>query len=85
MFSSSQLLLWTILLLLSCTQGMYPINVDRGGYISCDRSCDHTGLATPPPEVPPPEIVDRLTLSGSVPLEYYYVDDSNKGKGNYSA
>lgn len=35
----------------------------------------------PPPQEPPPEIVDRLTLNGSVPLEYYYVDDSNKGLG----
>ena len=44
----------------------------------------HAALATPPPEVPPPDIVDRLTLNGSVPLEYYYVDDSNKGMGMYS-
>ena len=34
-----------------------------------------------PPQEPPPEIIDRLTLNGSVPLEYYYVDDSNKGLG----
>ena len=53
-------------------------------YIHRWLSCDHTGLATPPPEVPPPEILDRLTLDGSVRLEYYYVDDSNKGKGSIS-
>lgn len=47
----------------------------------CGKSCDHAGLATPPPSVPPVEIVDQLTVNGSVPLEYYYVDDSNKGKG----
>lgn len=35
----------------------------------------------PPPATPPQDIVDRLTLNGSIPLEYYYVDDSNKGLG----
>ena len=42
----------------------------------------YVALAPPPPDVPPPGIVDQLTLNGSVPLEYYYVDDSNKGLGN---
>ena len=36
---------------------------------------------SPPPQEPPTEIINRLTLNGSVPLEYYYVDDSNKGLG----
>ena len=39
------------------------------------------GGGAPPPQEPPTEIIDRLTLNGSVPLEYYYVDDSNKGLG----
>ena len=57
-------------------QGMY-VRVIRQ---SCD--CHVTILGSPPPKVPPSEIVDRLTLGGSVPLQYYYVDDSNKGLGN---
>ena len=36
----------------------------------------------PPPE-PPPELVSNLTLGGKVPLEYYYVDDSSKGQGQW--
>jgi len=42
----------------------------------------HVPLA-PPPQ-PPPEMVSNLTLGGEVPLEYYYVDDSNKGQGQWS-
>ncbi len=34
-----------------------------------------------PPQHPPPHIIPVLTLNNSVPLEYYYVDDSNGGKG----
>ncbi len=34
-----------------------------------------------PPERPPTQILDQLTLGGIVPIQYYYVDDSNKGKG----
>lgn len=37
-----------------------------------------------PPPHPPPAILPELTLNGSVPLEYYYVDDSNKGRGGWS-
>ena len=40
-------------------------------------------LLAPPPQ-PPPEMVSNLTLGGEVPLEYYYVDDSNKGQGQWS-
>lgn len=39
--------------------------------------------ASSPPVVPPAEMVERLTLNGSIPLEYYYVDDSNKGTGMF--
>lgn len=38
-------------------------------------------LAPPPPDAPPPEIIEQLTLNGSIALEYFYVDDSNKGLG----
>ncbi len=34
-----------------------------------------------PPERPPAQILEQLTLGGLVPIQYYYVDDSNKGKG----
>ena len=37
----------------------------------------------PPPAHPPSDIVQELTLKGQIPLEYYYVDDSNKGQGSF--
>jgi len=43
---------------------------------------DSSNGQAPPPQ-PPPEMVSNLTLGGEVPLEYYYVDDSNKGQGTH--
>lgn len=36
-----------------------------------------------PPQRPPEELMDDFTLGGTIPMEYYYVDDSNKGKGTH--
>lgn len=36
-----------------------------------------------PPQQPPPSLLPSLTLEGQVPLEYYYVDDSNRGNGQW--
>ncbi len=36
---------------------------------------------TAPPTAPPLGILPLLTLDNTIPLEYYYVDDSNGGKG----
>ena len=41
----------------------------------------HANLAAPPPREPPPSLLAAFTLNHSVPLEFYYVDDSNKGQG----
>ena len=34
-----------------------------------------------PPERPPDDIIDELTMYHKIPLEFYYVDDTNGGKG----
>ena len=38
-------------------------------------------LPPAPPSRPPGDMISNLTMGGRVPLEYYYVDDSNKGQG----
>ena len=38
-------------------------------------------LRSAPPSRPPAELQNAYTMEGRVPLEFYYVDDSNKGKG----
>lgn len=35
----------------------------------------------PPPREPPPSLLEAFTLNYTVPLEFYYVDDSNRGRG----
>ena len=37
--------------------------------------------ACPPLRQPPDSLLAAYTLNHTVPLELYYVDDSNKGKG----
>ncbi|XP_062514936.1 uncharacterized protein LOC134190498 [Corticium candelabrum] len=36
-----------------------------------------------PPHSPPTNILQSLTINNFVPLEFYYVDDTNKGKGTH--
>lgn len=38
-------------------------------------------IVAPPPTRPPEEILAQLTQESTIPVEYYYVDDSNKGQG----
>ena len=70
-------IVWNIAAFGGLPQGIHDIVLVM--CLSCDPIIG-LGAGTPPQE-PPPEIVDRLTLNGSVPLEHYYVDDSNKGLG----
>lgn len=42
-------------------------------------------LSAPPPRQPPDAILEELTQGHQIPLEYYYVDDSNKGQGTPQA
>lgn len=37
--------------------------------------------ASPPPREPPPSLLETFTLNYTIPLEFYYVDDSNRGRG----
>ncbi|CAI8045483.1 hypothetical protein GBAR_LOCUS25165 [Geodia barretti] len=39
--------------------------------------------ACPPLRQPPDSLLAAFTLNHTVPLEFYYVDDSNKGKGTH--
>ena len=38
-------------------------------------------ITGPPPRRPPEDILSELTQRHQIPVEYYYVDDSNKGQG----
>ena len=40
-----------------------------------------SGEGSPPPREPPDSLLAAFTLNSTVPLELYYVDDSNQGKG----
>jgi hypothetical protein len=40
-------------------------------------------LGTSPPEEVPREYLDRFTMGQLIPVESYYVDDSNEGKGTH--
>ena len=42
---------------------------------------DNIPRSAPPPTIPPDAIVSTLTQDHQIPIEYYYVDDSNKGQG----
>lgn len=37
--------------------------------------------ASLPPREPPPSLLETFTLNYTIPLEFYYVDDSNGGRG----
>lgn len=37
-----------------------------------------------PPREPPSSLLEAFTLNYTIPLEFYYVDDSNRGRGIYS-
>lgn len=37
--------------------------------------------ASPPPQEPPSSLLETFTLNYTIPLEFYYVDDSNRGRG----
>ena len=58
-------------------------------YIRCMHVLVHTYVhiyntrtrTGPPPKEPPAALVAQFTLNHTVPLAYYYVDDSNRGKG----
>lgn len=43
------------------------------------KDCGCAG--SPPPQEPPDSLLSAFTLNHTVPLELYYVDDSNGGKG----
>ncbi|XP_065829312.1 uncharacterized protein [Oscarella lobularis] len=48
---------------------------------AAQKSLNASGLV--PPSRPPESIREKLTMNGQIPLEYYYVDDSNKGRGTH--
>ena len=37
--------------------------------------------AASPPREPPAHLLSDFTINHTVPLEFYYVDDSNRGRG----
>ena len=37
-------------------------------------------MGTAPPKVPPPVLLPRYTMEGLVPVEHFYVDDTDRGK-----
>jgi hypothetical protein len=41
----------------------------------------HSEPGVPPPQKPPVDLLHAFTLNHTVPLEFYYVDDSNQGRG----
>ena len=43
------------------------------------QPCGSQAMA--PPRQPPASLLEAFTLNGTVPLEFYYVDDSNQGRG----
>jgi hypothetical protein len=49
----------------------------------CDAADRTHSLQLPPPEAPPPGIVNALVMGGQIPLEFLYVDDSNGGRGTH--
>ena len=78
MYASS----WSSAVLLRCLQLVTAcftlLHGDSGGD-EC-LGCGGKNLMSPPRE-PPSSQLDAFTLNGTVPLELYYVDDSNKGQG----
>lgn len=72
--------LWNILALTLAVNG-----IQKGeDYVSCifPAMSDLTlVLIGPPPSRPPESILAELTQQHQIPVEYYYVDDSNKGQG----
>ena len=44
-------------------------------------SCIEQPQVAPPPREPPSHLLGAFTLNHTVPLELYYVDDSNHGRG----
>lgn len=38
---------------------------------------------SPPVQHPPQNLIPQYTLEGQIPLEYFYVDDTDRGKGTH--
>ena len=41
--------------------------------------------AAAPPRHPPDRLLDQYTLNGTIPVEDFYIDESNEGKGTHCA
>jgi hypothetical protein len=55
--------------------------LERRGILVLAVICACT--ACPPLRQPPDSLLAAFTLNHTVPLEFYYVDDSNKGNGTH--
>lgn len=40
-------------------------------------------ISIKPPKEPPPDLLDQYTLNNSIPLEYFYVDDTEQGNSTH--
>jgi SAM-dependent methyltransferase len=50
-------------------------------FISLTVRCEDSPPRSSPPKNPPVDMVERYTLDGRVPIESFYVDDTNGGMG----
>jgi SAM-dependent methyltransferase len=69
----------------SCTGDIQPIQPSALGSASDGEPGSSGVVEIPqsPPKEPPSHLVDEYTLQGTVPLEYFYVDDTNSGQATH--